>query len=104
MNHIQYGSFEIQSPVMQNLLNLIGQNTGKKFFIVVGDAGSGKTLMVNYINKVIFNNSQQNIFEDVSDFTEGVPSSAIVSTSKESAYEVKRNFLKNRLLLLKCRI
>jgi len=100
MNHIQYGSFEIQSPVMQNLLNLIGQNTGKKFFIVVGDAGSGKTLMVNYINKVIFNNSQQNIFEDVSDFTEGVPSSAIVSTSKESAYEVIKKFPKEQTFIV----
>jgi len=100
MSHIQYGSFEVQSPVMQNLLKVISQSGDKKFFVVVGDAGSGKTTMVNYIHKVVFHNNQQNVFEDVTDFTAEGISSAIVSTSKEAAYEVIKKFAKEHTLIV----
>jgi DNA-binding NtrC family response regulator len=99
MSQVQYGSFEVQSPVMQNLLKLIGQNTEKKFFVVIGDAGSGKTTMVNYINKVVFHNGQQNIFEDVTDFS-AQAASAIVSTSREAAYDVIKKFAKEQTVVV----
>jgi two-component system response regulator FlrC len=99
MSNVQYGSFEVQSTVMQNLLKLVQQNTEKKFFIIVGDAGSGKSTMVNYINKVVFHNAQQNIFEDVTEFNAEV-SSAIISTSKEAAYEVIKKFAKDQTFIV----
>ena len=103
MSLIQYGSFEVQSSAMQNLLNLIDLNRSKKFFVVVGDAGSGKTTMVNYINKVVFGGTQQNIFDGD---TEGAVekgaelTSAIVSTSKEEAYEIIKKFSKELTLIV----
>lgn len=98
MSQVQYGSFEVQSPVMQNLLKLIGQNSDRNFFIVVGNDGTGKTTMVNYINKVVFGGNQQNVF-DGCDFPADL-TSAIISTSKEGAYDVIKQFSKDQTLII----
>jgi two-component system response regulator AtoC len=91
MSQFQYGSFEVQSTVMQTLLNSIEQNRDKSFFIVVGDEGSGKTTMLNFINKIIFNNLQKNLMDG--DFVfESTMTSAIITTTKEDAYEVVKRF------------
>lgn len=87
----QYGSFEIQSPVMKNLLQQIQQQKGKKFFIVVGDPGTGKTVMLNYLNRYFFENRQKNIFDDSLQFPAQMET-ALISTSKENAYEVIKHF------------
>lgn len=92
----QYASFEIQSPIMKNLLTQLQINRDKKFFVVVGEVGSGRSTMINYINKLIFSNQQRHIFDDC--FPSEPPTglgSAIVATTRESAYEVIRNFDKN---------
>ncbi|MEQ1721738.1 MAG: helix-turn-helix domain-containing protein [Pseudobdellovibrio sp.] len=91
MMNNQYGSFQIQSSVMNHVLEALNANTDKKFFIVVGDVGTGKTTMLNHINKVVFNNAQSLIFDEVS-LPETALESAIVGTSKEGAYEVIRRF------------
>lgn len=87
----QYGSFQIQSPVMQNLLRDLAANTQKKFFVIVGDVGSGKTTMMNYIKKVIFNNGAVQMFDESELLTDS-DSPVIVTTSKECAYEVTKKF------------
>lgn len=91
MMNYQYGSFQIQSSVMQQVLEALTANTDKKFFIVVGDVGTGKTTMLNYINKLVFNNSQVRLFDEATLPAESLES-AIVATSKENAYEVIRRF------------
>lgn len=92
----QYASFEIQSPAMKNLLAMLAQNRDKKFFIVVGEIGSGRSTMLNYINKLVFSNQQRNIFDDNfhPDMLSGL-SSALVATTREGAYDVIRHFDKN---------
>lgn len=90
MNY-QYGSFQIQSPIMLNLLSELQANSDKKFFIVVGDVGTGKSTMLNYINKIVFNNANTHLYDDVSIPNE-VIGSAIITTSKELAYEVIKRF------------
>lgn len=92
----QYASFDIQSPIMKNLLTQIQAQQSKKFFVVVGETGSGRSTMINYINKLIFSNQQQNIFDDCFSpkLLSGL-STAIVATTRECAYEVIRNFDKN---------
>lgn len=90
MNY-QYGSFQTQSPVMSNILNELQVNFDKKYFIVVGDIGTGKSTMLNYINKIIFNNAQTNLYDD-SDLPAQTPDSAVITTSKELAYEVIKRF------------
>jgi transcriptional regulator with AAA-type ATPase domain len=87
----QYGSFEIQSSLMKNILESIRANADKKFFIIVGDIGAGKTTMLSYINKCVFNNTQTQLFDEGS-FAGQDLSSAIITTSKESAYEVIKQF------------
>jgi DNA-binding protein Fis len=91
MMNNQYGSFQIQSTVMNHILDALNANKDKKFFIVVGDVGAGKTTMLNHINKVIFNNSQRSIFDEAN-LPEVTLESAIVATSKEGAYEVFKRF------------
>jgi len=98
MSPIQYGSFEVQSSVMQNLLKLISENLDKKFFIIVGSTGSGKTTMVNYINKCVFGGAQQNIFDETE--VHGAPESAIISTTKEGAYDIIKQFSKDQTLIV----
>ncbi|MBY0553653.1 hypothetical protein K2P97_03935 [bacterium] len=91
MINYQYGSFQIQSSVMHQVLEALHANNDKKFFIVVGDVGTGKSTMLNYINKVVFNNTQTQLFDETGLPTDALDS-VIVATSKESAYEVIRKF------------
>lgn len=90
----QYGTFQIQSPIMLNLLKELIANSDKKYFVIVGDVGTGKSTMLNYINKVIFNNTQNFLFDD-NNVPEVIPASAIITLSKESAYEVIKRFDKD---------
>ena len=90
MNY-QYGSFQIQSPVMHNIFQELSAKKDKNFFIVVGDVGTGKSTMMNYINKLIFKNSQSNLF-DSTDLPNQSLKSAIVTTSKELADAVIKKF------------
>lgn len=99
MSQFQYGSFEIQSPSMLDLLHAIEKNRDKKFFIVVGEAGTGKTTMMNYINKVVFANAQKNLIEDESQLADGL-ASAIMTTTAESAYEYIKRFDQNETLII----
>lgn len=87
----QYGSFQIQSPVMLNILSDLTANADKKFFIVVGDIGSGKTTMLNYIKKLIFNNRQVSLFDET-DMPGAVNDAAVIATTKELAYEISKKF------------
>lgn len=93
MNH-QYGSFQIQSTIMLNILETIHQQQDKKYFIIVGDIGTGKSTMLKYINRVMFNNAQTNLFDEA-DVVPTVLESAIITTSKENAYGAIRLFDKN---------
>ncbi|AGH96366.1 helix-turn-helix domain-containing protein [Pseudobdellovibrio exovorus] len=86
----QYGSFEITSPVMLNVLESLHAQLDKSFFIIVGQDGSGKTTMMNYINRVAFGNVQENLFDEV--MPPAGLDSAIVVTSKEMAYDVMKMF------------
>lgn len=86
----QFGSFEVQSPVMLSTLEALHANADKKYFIVVGENGSGKTTMVHYINRVIFNGSAA-LFDEVGGFHAGLEC-AVVATTKENAYDVIKQF------------
>ncbi len=99
MINYQYGSFQIQSPIMQNILTELIANTDKNFFVIVGDIGTGKSTMLNYINKIVFNNNQLNLFDDVVLPGETF-NSAIVTTSKESAYDVIKQFDKKQIHII----
>lgn len=99
MSQFQYGSFEVQSTVMKNILSSIEQNLDKKFFVIVGETGSGKTTMMNHINKVVFNNTQKNLFDGENNNFDALES-AIVTTSKESAYEVLKKFDPRKTLVV----
>lgn len=91
MNQMKYGSFEVQSPVMLNLLNSVQQNRDKKFFVIVGEPGTGKSSMLRHINQVVFNNAQTNLFEDDRAIPAGL-ATAIVCTTNDRAFEVLRQF------------
>lgn len=88
----QYGSFQVQSPAMLSILESLKANTDKKYFLIIGDVGSGKTTMLKHINKVMFNNASEQVYDETT-----VPdhnlSSAIVCTTKESAHEVIKKFV-----------
>lgn len=94
----QYGSFEIASPVMMSVLESLHNNLDKSYFIVVGAPGSGKSSMVNYINRVAFDNTQANVFDETVPQT-GLDS-AIVATSKEMAYEVMKMFDRQKTFIV----
>lgn len=99
MSQLQYGSFEIQSAAMKEILQTIENNRHKKYFIIVGEPGSGKSTMMDYINKSIFSGAQKNLIEDESALN-GDMNSAIVTTVKESAYEfIKRFDVKDTLIV-----
>lgn len=92
----QYGSFEIKSPVMLKILNELKTQQKKKIFVIIGEVGTGKTTMLHHINKIIFNNHQMNLFDGVPIPSQHL-SSAIVTTSKKSAYEVIKRFDQDQL-------
>ena len=91
MNQMKYGSFEIQSQVMINVLQAVEINRDKKYFIIVGDTGSGKTTMLRHINKTVFNNAEANLIETDFDIQVGMPS-AIICTTREKAFDLIRKF------------
>lgn len=93
MIDLQYGTFSIQSPIMLNVLEALKANADKNFFIIVGDVGTGKSTMLNFINKLIFNNNQANLFDELNLPPQELMS-AIVATSKEMASHVINKFNK----------
>lgn len=85
---MKYGSFEIQSPAMVALLESVLQNRDKKFFVIVGEPGTGKSTMLQQVNNTVFSNAQQNIVDNVEvDFS---ADSAIICTGKEQAFDIIR--------------
>ena len=96
---MKYGSFEIQSPAMVSLLENISQNRDKKFFVIVGEPGTGKSTMLSHVNNVVFNNSQQNLFDGGFDPAFAVDS-AIICTSKEQAFDIIRKLDSRQTLVL----
>jgi ABC-type cobalamin/Fe3+-siderophores transport system ATPase subunit len=99
MSQLQYGSFEIQSLSMKEILQTIENNRHKKYFIIVGEPGSGKSTMMDYINKIVFSGTQKNLIEDEK-LRDNEISSAIVTTGKESAYEFIKRFESKETLII----
>ena len=89
MNY-QYGSFKIQSALMLNLLGALDQCADKKFFIIIGDVGSGKTTMLNHIRKLFFAGQAVSLFDDTVPVVTSTPT--ILTTTKDLAYEIIRKF------------
>lgn len=89
MNH-QYGAFKIQSAAMLNVLEALNQNADKKIFIISGDAGSGKTTMLNHINKLYFSGQNISLFDDIEPTVTGIPT--IVTTTKDLIFEIARKY------------
>ena len=89
MNY-QYGSFKIQSAAMLNVLDDLALNADKKFFIITGDVGSGKTTMLNYVQKLFFAGQNITLFDDKEPIVTAAPT--ILTTSKELAIEMTRKF------------
>lgn len=87
----QYGSFQIQSSLMHAIIENLKQAVSKKYFIVVGNTGTGKTTMINYINRVIFDGVCQNIFDETN-----IPNveldNAIIATSHDLFAEIVAHF------------
>lgn len=90
MNY-QYGTFQIQSPVMLNILSELNLNSDKKYFLIVGDIGSGKTMMMNHIKNLFFTTRPVLTFDE-SDMPAVVTEPAVVTTTKEMAYEIIKKF------------
>lgn len=86
MTKTQYGSFEIQSVIMKHILSQLDANKHKKFFLVIGEAGSGRTLTMNYIHQTIFHNQSTCLIDN-----EGaLPfecESAIIACTAEKSFE-----------------
>lgn len=102
MSQFQYGSFEVQSETMKSLLDLIEKNLHKKFFVIVGEAGSGKTTMMNHINKIAFNNMQKNLFDsnDETNLSFEALDSAILTTTKDMAYDILKRLDNQKTLIV----
>ena len=96
---MKYGSFEIQSAAMLSLLENISQNRDKKFFVIVGEPGTGRSTMLRHVNNVVFNNAQQNLFDGGSE-TDFAVDSAIICTSKEQAFDIIRKLDSRQTLVL----
>ena len=95
---MKYGSFEVQSSAMTSLLESISQNRDKKYFVIVGETGTGKSTMLRHVNNVVFNNAQQNIFDGINpDLT---VESAIICTGKEQAFDIIRKLDSRQTLVL----
>lgn len=62
MNY-EFGSIQVVSEQMQNILHAIQQCSSNQKFIIVGDSGCGKTTLAEYIKKVVFNNAEASISE-----------------------------------------
>ena len=99
MKPLQYGSFEVQSTSMKNILANINQNTDKKFFVVVGEPGSGKTTTINYIHQTVFGNQPVTFIEDGSNLPEGAEA-ALVACSKEMAFDYLKQIDISRALVI----
>lgn len=84
----QFGSFELRSPVMKNIINNLQLKRDKKIFLIVGEIGSGRSTMARYINQLIFDSTQVNIFEDVIPASISEMNSGIITATKENAYEI----------------
>ncbi len=89
MNY-QYGSFKIQSAAMLNVLGELNLHADKKFFIITGDVGSGKTTMLNHIQKLFFTGKNISLFDDKEPIVSPTP--VIVTTTKELAFEITQKF------------
>jgi DNA-binding NtrC family response regulator len=95
---MKYGSFEVQSSAMISLLESITQNRDKKYFVIVGEPGTGKTTMLQHVNNVVFSNAQHNLFDGTTpDFS---VDSAIICTGKEQAFDIIRKFDSRQTLVL----
>ncbi len=92
MNLTQYGSFEIESLVMKNILtglNENNENIDTKYFIVTGLPGTGKTTTLKFIHKNLFNSQSMPFVEDGSALPTGV-SSALISCTQEQVLNYVR--------------
>ena len=89
MNY-QYGSFKIQSAAMLNVLADLNLHADKKVFIITGDVGSGKTTMMNHIQKLFFTGQNISLFDGKEPVVSSTP--VIVTTTKELAFEMTRKF------------
>lgn len=75
---------------MLNILDALNLNADKKFFIISGDLGSGKTTMLNHIQKLFFAGQNVSLFDDCEPTVTSNPT--IVTTTKDLALEVARKF------------
>lgn len=87
----EFGSIEVQSPAMKALLESFNTFTSEKTFVIVGEAGTGKSLMAEYVKKVIFKNQIVEVFDNISDIDKFF-TSAIYTVTKQVWASVKSKF------------
>ena len=99
MTNHQFSTFNVQSEIMLKILDDLDSQKNKKYFIIIGEVGTGKTTMLNYINKRLFHNNQKYIFDDMNIQNINFDS-AIITTSKKSAENLIEKFNKEDLYIV----
>ncbi len=70
----EFGSIEVQSPLMKSILDGLAGQTADRVFVIIGDSGSGKSLMAEYIKKEIFKSNVVEVFDNATGITKiGAP-------------------------------
>lgn len=75
---------------MLQLLNNLELNLHKKIFVIIGEVGTGKTTMLSYVNKRVFNNKQNHLFDEIDPPNLKLDTAIITSTKKMKEEFIKR--------------
>ena len=96
MINYEYGSIQVESPKMKAIIDEVTQisqmQNSNLSFIIVGEVGSGKTTMAQYILKNIFKNQFTEIYENIIDSSEVKHKPAIITVQQNNWNEVKSDF------------
>jgi DNA-binding NtrC family response regulator len=96
MMNYEYGSIHVESPKLKMILDELHQVARFKNFnfsyIIIGDAGSGKTTMAQYIQKNIFKNSNIEIYENISEANSVQTSPSLMTMNLVSWAQLKSSF------------
>ncbi|MBC7420788.1 MAG: hypothetical protein H7328_08670 [Bdellovibrio sp.] len=87
----EFGSIEITSPVMKTILDGIQQQTPEQIFVVVGDAGSGKSFMAEHIKKTVFKSKVVEFFDNAEEVSK-ICKPAIYTVQTQNWLQIKNQF------------
>lgn len=93
MNHYEYGSILTKSPKLRLILDELAQldmtSAPQLSFAIVGEAGTGKSMMAQHIQKSIFKNATVPMIKGVEKYSELPAGAKIFTTSNQNWVQLR---------------